>query len=1213
MNTLQLVAYFGFILFAKGGPLHITTQFIDGDVSFFWNGDPWVPYYDLSIGINQINKTWYRISGRQYTVKKALLYDSVSINVRVPDDPSDNKLTYKVSKIESNVNNSVKISWTAPYFPRAGEYTIYHTNKVYRSIISVYSNDVTLDQTKYEYHSRPLTSTNISFEIKDITPDDAGYYNGGTKTKAAWSGGGVVLIVHNKPSKPKIQGNINILVGNSLELTCTCTSSSSTTPEYYARLHPLSPLSYTWFVNSTQLYGETNKTLKLRVTRNYKYNQYSCTANDKLVSDWSDPVIINPLYTSDKLTISPRPSLNLYNKLPVKEGESIGPYTCTADCNPPCDMTWKYKDSTSGGFFDVASSGLLIGHIVNRSIALYRCIAQYSPDKDFKVIENIILDVHYLDEPQLVYNENSPIYTYEELQVQENTSLHLHCHVNSNPTPTIRLHRGGNANVIAETNSTNWLNHTIYSLQCSDSDEYTCTGDLRLNSKDTVELINGFKVGSQRTVIIKVPVIAYPPPVTSRFSWVDPKGQMINRTNVALLKTHEHYSYLITSVVLLPEVEHYGEYSVQYNGKSLTKIPITKRGGPLHITTQFIDGDVSFFWNGDPGVPFFYLTIGNNKTNITWYLVYGRQYTVKNALLYDSISINVRAPDDPTDNKFTYKVSKIEGNVENSVKISWTAPFFPKAGDYIIYHTNKVNRSIISVCSNDVTLDQTKYEYHSRPLTSTNISFEIKNITPDDAGYYNGGTKAEAAGSGGGVVLIVHNKPSKPNIHGNRNILVGNSLELTCTCNSSSSTTPEYYARLHPLSSLSYTWYVNNTQLYGETNKTLRLRVTRNHKYNQYSCTSRDKLESDRSDPVKINPMYTSDKLTISPRPSLNLYNKLPVKEGETIGPYTCTADCNPPCDMTWKYKDTTSGGFFDVASTALLGSHFVNRSIALYRCIAQYSPDKDFKIIENIILDVYYLDEPQLVYNENSPIYTYEELQVQEKTSLHLYCHCSDSDEYTCTGESTGLSSKKKVFRINVNCDLRLNSKDTVELIKGFEVGSQRTVIIKIPVIAYPPPVTSRFTWVDPKGQMINGTNVALLKTHEHYSYLITSVVLLPEVEHYGEYSVQYNGKPLTKIPITKRDNLLSESERKSTLKIVTTSHDETRRDVKTNGQENQNVLDLEIEKLKLENRKLHEEIQRTQLEKETLQAARNLYNAKLMLILKENKEIAPSIVGQL
>ena len=103
------------------------------------------------------------------------------------------------------------------------------------------------------------------------------------------------------------------------------------------------------------------------------------------------------------------------------------------------------------------------------------------------------------------------------------------------------------------------------------------------------------------------------------------------------------------------------------------------------------------------------------------------------------------------------------------------------------------------------------------------------------------------------INIFFSDKPSKPNIQGNLNILVGNSLELTCT--SSSSTTPEYYARLHPLSPLSYTWYVNNTQLCGETDKTLRLRVTRNHKYNQYSCTARDKLESDRSDPVKINPM----------------------------------------------------------------------------------------------------------------------------------------------------------------------------------------------------------------------------------------------------------------------------------------------------------------------------------------------------------------------
>lgn len=34
------------------------------------------------------------------------------------------------------------------------------------------------------------------FEVRDITVGDAGYYNGGTCAGAAWSGGGVLLIVN---------------------------------------------------------------------------------------------------------------------------------------------------------------------------------------------------------------------------------------------------------------------------------------------------------------------------------------------------------------------------------------------------------------------------------------------------------------------------------------------------------------------------------------------------------------------------------------------------------------------------------------------------------------------------------------------------------------------------------------------------------------------------------------------------------------------------------------------------------------------------------------------------------------------------------------------------------------------------------------------------------------------------------------------------------
>ena len=103
--------------------------------------------------------------------------------------------SFSVSKIESKENESVTLSWTTPFFPKAGAYTIYHPNKANISIIQVTSNTVTTQNTKYEYLSYPLNSTNITFMIRNITLDDAGYYAGGTDTKDALSGRGVLLIV----------------------------------------------------------------------------------------------------------------------------------------------------------------------------------------------------------------------------------------------------------------------------------------------------------------------------------------------------------------------------------------------------------------------------------------------------------------------------------------------------------------------------------------------------------------------------------------------------------------------------------------------------------------------------------------------------------------------------------------------------------------------------------------------------------------------------------------------------------------------------------------------------------------------------------------------------------------------------------------------------------------------------------------------------------
>lgn len=92
-------------------------------------------------------------------------------------------------------------------------------------------------------------------------------------------------------------------------------------------------------------------------------------------------------------------------------------------------------------------------------------------------------------------------------------------------------------------------------------------------------------------------------------------------------------------------------------------------------------------------------------------------------------------------------------------------------------------------------------------------------------------------------------KPSKPMILGNFSIPVKEQAELICS--SKSNSVPDYYARI---AKLSYTWFRNKTKR--TTGKTLRWRVTRADKYNRYSCmVTEEGLESNRSDPVQINPL----------------------------------------------------------------------------------------------------------------------------------------------------------------------------------------------------------------------------------------------------------------------------------------------------------------------------------------------------------------------
>lgn len=98
---------------------------------------------------------------------------------------------------------------------------------------------------------------------------------------------------------------------------------------------------------------------------------------------------------------------------------------------------------------------------------------------------------------------------------------------------------------------------------------------------------------------------------------------------------------------------------------------------------------------------------------------------------------------------------------------------------------------------------------------------------------------------------LITDKPSKPNIKGDTDTMIDTYTALTCSSNPTSA--PAYYSKLVKLS---YILFVNDTKMDGVTDQTLRFKITRGHKYNRYSCAAtEDKLQSDRSNTVQINPL----------------------------------------------------------------------------------------------------------------------------------------------------------------------------------------------------------------------------------------------------------------------------------------------------------------------------------------------------------------------
>ncbi|XP_052692716.1 uncharacterized protein LOC128170993 isoform X1 [Crassostrea angulata] len=581
----------GLLSFVHSQGFLISTRFMSGNVIFTWTPSNY-SFYNVLITRDTTSGYWTRVTDTQYIVTDVLRYDKITINVRTPGSATDNRMTNNVFKIKTKVGHTVNLSWTALFFPLSGQYNAYHTYREHRTIFSVSSSRVSYggynQSTKYTYLTRPFASTNIMFEIRDITLDDAGYYNGGFTAEAAWSGG-------DKPSQPKLTGDLNVEVNNATSLTCS--SQSTSTPDYYSKLLTL---SYTWFVNDTRIRGETRETLRLYVTKDLKYNRYSCTAiEEDLESDRSDLVQINPMYGPDKIIITPEPILNINDKLTVGEGETIGPFVCTADCNPLCNITWRVKGTD--GVSDARSvMGTLLQQQVQRDMLSFRCKADRG-DKTLK--QSIQLDVQYLDDILLYMNGEIK----SKIELNENALLRISCRVDGNPAPTIRLSRSHSETELRKIQGT-WLNYTIDTAQCTDTDTYRCRGtSTGFNNTDKVININvlcntrfdkagrfkstyGSKSGMDTTINVAVPIIANPPPQSSDFKWDGPV-QVSART---ILSTGDvSYKHVIESFIPVKDHTYFGNYTLSYKGQILTRITINAEDNLLENSSMESAGEVA--------------------------------------------------------------------------------------------------------------------------------------------------------------------------------------------------------------------------------------------------------------------------------------------------------------------------------------------------------------------------------------------------------------------------------------------------------------------------------------------------------------------------------------------------------------------------------------------------------------------------------------------
>uniref|UniRef100_A0A8W8NUD1 Fibronectin type-III domain-containing protein n=1 Tax=Magallana gigas TaxID=29159 RepID=A0A8W8NUD1_MAGGI len=199
---------------------------------------------------------------------------------------------------------------------------------------------------------------------------------------------------------------------------------------------------------------------------------------------------------------------------------------------------------------------------------------------------------------------------------KQHTPLQISCYVDGNPPPKIRLIRGqGNSKIIFEEQVDKWLNYAIESSQCYDSDNYICAGSSsafnsstkmfkinvlckpRIDDSVYFKTIYGSKSGSNITVKVTVPLVANPAPELSNFTWVSPESQPNSTT---ILQGDVIYKHCIESTIEMYDRNHFGNYTLMYNGETVAKItiiPEDKPCPPVNVTVYYMtNGYINLTW-----------------------------------------------------------------------------------------------------------------------------------------------------------------------------------------------------------------------------------------------------------------------------------------------------------------------------------------------------------------------------------------------------------------------------------------------------------------------------------------------------------------------------------------------------------------------------------------------------------------------------------------